>query len=146
MAIAALILLTAGLVMAGPATGLIILKRRNKECSRAVLEYQTGEQEALTVTMDNSEAKFIPLELDDTQAIPLDEMRALLGDVTDSTPDLGEQYFNEDPLGSYSLPAYVPDFLPTADEVFQDLVAQGLLTGVGSDIDAEWQEWNLVPV
>lgn len=82
------------------------------------------------------------LAIEDTQSIDMSDL-LLEGDVTESFPNLGDQYFLADPLGSNSLPAYSESWLPIADSVFADLAKTEQLTGIGADIDAEWRDWNL---
>lgn len=55
-----------------------------------------------------------------------------------------ESAFWADPLGSWQLPPEDHSgYLPLADSVVLDLAREGVLTGVGMDIEAEWKDWNL---
>lgn len=56
-----------------------------------------------------------------------------------------ERAFYADPLGSWVLPpeTEAPHFLPEADYTFRNMVECGWLTGIGADIDLEWEAWNL---
>lgn len=102
------------LVAGGPAIGWAISVRKKRLTNTIIMECQKP--------------------LDDTQSIAI--------------PDLGEdtfaeQYFAEDPLFSHSLPRELEPAM-IALQVFDDLAAARALTGVGANLDAEWQEWNLV--
>jgi len=75
----------------------------------------------------------------------LDTYEAELVDVAAPEVSEAEAAFWADPLGSWVLPpeAEQPDFLPEAVTVFNTMVSLGRLTGIGQDIDAEWEAWNL---
>jgi hypothetical protein len=79
-----------------------------------------------------------------TSSLPVLTMipELLEGMVTMSVPDLSEQYFREDPLSSHSLPHSLSD-LVIANDVFDSMVAAGMLTGIGVDIDPGWTDWDL---
>lgn len=78
----------------------------------------------------------------------LEEYEAELVDVNIEEADAAEAAFWADPLGSWVLPPdeHVAAFLPEADHVFRNMVDMGRLTGVGMDIDTEWEAWNLATV
>jgi hypothetical protein len=65
------------------------------------------------------------------------------GELEEKSPEM--RAFEDDPLGAWYVPAELSkyDFLPEADRTFRDLVVWGKLTGVGAEIDAEWESWNL---
>ena len=75
----------------------------------------------------------------------VEEYAATLDYWSETKASEAERAFYADPLASWCLPPEfeVPDFLPEADGTFKLLAERGLLTGVGADIDTEWEAWNL---
>lgn len=67
-----------------------------------------------------------------------------LQDAEEILPEtLAERQWMKDPLFS---PLYPPDWaeeyaIPKAREAFDVLVQAGALTGIGADLDTEWQDW-----
>ena len=51
--------------------------------------------------------------------------------------------FYADPLGSWTIPDDEDAGWPTAKSVLEELIDRKWLTGVGADLDIEWEAWNL---
>jgi hypothetical protein len=122
------------LLAIGPASGYLVKRKRhdfNREAEKSRWDFGTGEF-ILPLTSDVGEPPEKEVEV-------LVDPDLLEGHVTSAFPNLGDQYFAEDPLGSASLPSELDPTLPILAALLEEIE----LTGKGALIESEFQAWNL---
>jgi hypothetical protein len=111
------------IILAGPLTGRWMIQRRQASNAAFVAAHQEMRERIAQERL-----------ITDTDGLGF----PALGEDLDP-----ERFFAENPLFSLVLPRELDPHLPIADSVFDDLVARKLLTGVGVEVTAEWDSWDL---
>lgn len=127
-------LLLVFLLAIGPASGYLVKRKRhdfNREAEKSRWDTNTSEFKLpLASNIGGPPEKEVEVMVDKD---------LLEGYVTSSYPDLGEQYFAEDPLSSASLPSELDPVMPILAALLEEIE----LTGEGALIESEFQAWNL---